>query len=142
MMHAPTDNEILLAEQRLNESRRQMVAATSRSKAALRDALVKPGTLLGVAGASALAGYLLFRPPRVQRVNVSTGPSSTTTAATAAAASTSMAGIVMAFVMRYAMRQFSGTGMHMLKQVLRHNRHNGSGRSHAVVTPSSSGTVH
>jgi hypothetical protein len=124
-MRAPTDDEIMQAEKQVTEARREFSAARSRANVAFHDALVKPGTLLGVAGASALLGYYVFKQPASQprrrgKPSSSEAPSTTATAATAAVASTSMAGIVMAFVMRYVMQQLPGIGMGIVRQAIRH----------------------
>jgi hypothetical protein len=116
-MHAPSSHEILLAEQRLMQVRRGLARDGVRLKTAVHAALSRPSTLLGVAGAAGLAGYLMFRPPHV-RVEHTT----TSGAATAAVASTSMAGIIVAFAMRYAMQRLPGIGVQLVERAMRRAR--------------------
>jgi hypothetical protein len=118
MMNAPTDNEIMLAEQRLSDARRALKEGASRTNTALRSALVEPRTLIGVAGVSGLVGYLIFRTRTVRYEYRAGAPSTAATAATAAAASTSLVGIVMAFAMRYAMQHVSGLGLRYFNQAM------------------------
>lgn len=142
MMKAPTDNEIMLAEQRISDAKRDFSLARARANEAFQDTLVKPGTLLGVAGVSAALGYFLFKTPQPAPRTPGEAPSTTSTAATAAVASTSMAGLVMAFVMRYAMQQLPGIGMGIVRQAMRHRGADGRGQagSRAPVRPNV--TVH
>jgi hypothetical protein len=160
MMHAPSRHEILLAEQRLIQSRRELAAGKARLRTAFRATLAKPGTLLGAAGAGAIAGYLLFRRPAAQAEvedarnwlsrwpalserwqalrahlpNVSVGgPSTTTTAATAAGA-TSLAGIILAFATRYAMQRLPGIGLRLVEDAIRKQR---TGRASAYPSGTS-----
>ena len=143
MMHAPTHHEILLAEQRLIQSRRELAAGTVRLRTAFRATLAKPTTLLAAAGAGAIAGYLLFKRPaqvEVARTWLSRwpalserweamrahlpsvgGPSTTTTAATAAG-TTSLAGLIFAFATRYAMQRLPRIGLHMVEDAIRKQR--------------------
>ena len=142
-LRAPSDQEIERAEGRLTAARRDLAASRVRAKAALRAALVKPGILLGVALAAGAAGYFLFR--RQAQVEVARswlsrwpalsarweamrahlpslgGPSSTTTAATAAGA-TSLAGIIFAFAMRYAMQRLPRIGLRLVEDAMRKQR--------------------
>lgn len=130
-MRKPTDNEILLAEQRLVQARREAVASADRLKTAFRNALASPRTLLGVAGVAGLLGYLVFKPAAPRR-REAPAPSTAATAATAAAASTSMAGIVMAFTMRYAMQRLPGIGFRLVEEAFRRSD---SGRSRQGMPP-------
>lgn len=148
MMHAPTHHEILLAEQKLIRSRRELAASKVRLRAAFRATLAKPSTLLGAAGAGAIAGYLLFRRPRVQSEaedarnwlsrwpalsekwealrahlpHVSVGEPSTTTTAATAAGATSLAGLIFTFASRYAIRRLPGIGLRLVEDALRKQR--------------------
>ena len=141
MIRAPTNHEILLAEQNLMRSRRELAAGRLRLRTAFRNTLAKPSTLLGIAVAAGAAGYFLFRRPPVAAAAVNWldrwpalsekwaelrahlpsfgGPSSTTTAATAAAASTSVMGIALAFAMRYAAQRLPAIGLRMVEQAVR-----------------------
>jgi hypothetical protein len=128
MMHAPSDSEILLAEQRFSESRRQVKHSASRARVAFRDTLAKPGTLLGVAGAAGILGYLVFKRPAPEPRNVSHAPSTSTAPA---AASTSLLGILIAFAMRYAAKELPGIGVGLLQKAMRHDA--GAGAYPATV---------
>ncbi len=125
-MRAPTDNEIMLAEQRLCDARRDASAAATRARTTIRDAMVKPGTLLGVAGAAGLIGYLFFKHPKhdPEQRRWWSAPdgqrSSTSDADTAGTASNSLVSGVVAFIMRIAMKQASGIGMGLFKQAIGH----------------------
>jgi hypothetical protein len=150
MIRAPTNHEILLAEQNLMRSRRELAAGRQRLGTAFRNALAKPSTLLGVGLAAGAAGYFLFRRPPVAgavsrldrwpalrdklselRAHLPSfgGPSSTATAATAAAASTSVMGIVLAFAMRYAMQRLPAIGFRWVEQAVRKGAASRAGRS-------------
>ena len=142
-LRAPSDEEIKLAEGRVTDARHELAASRVRARATLRDALVKPGTLLGVALAAGAAGYLLFRRPgqvevarnwlsrrpalsarwEAVRAHLPSfgGPSTTTTAATAAGA-TSLAGIIIAFATRYAMQRLPGIGLRFVEDAIRKQR--------------------
>ena len=120
-MRGPTDAEIKSAEERLMRARREVLARSLRVKIAGRAALVKPVTLLGVAGAAGIAGYLMFRRPvavEVPRWSFRRQPTTASTATTAAA-STSIAGLVVAFAMRYAMQRLPGIGIKLVEDTLR-----------------------
>jgi len=150
MIRAPTNHEILLAEQNLMRSRRDLSAARLRLKTAFRDTLAKPSTLLGVVLAAGAAGYFLFRRPPVAaavnwldrwpalsekwaelRAHLPSfgGPSSATTAATAAAGSTSVMGIALAFAMRYAAQRLPAIGFRLVEQAVRKGVASRAGRS-------------
>lgn len=148
-LHAPSDEEIRLAEGRLTDARRELAASKVRARSALRAALVKPWTLLGVALAAGAAGYVLFKRPaqadvaknwlsrwpalsahwEAMRAHLPSfgGPSTAATATTAAGA-TSLVGIVVAFAMRYAMQRLPRIGLQIVEQALRRQR--------AAATPS------
>ena len=157
MIRAPTNHEILLAEQDLMRSRRELAAGRVRLKTAFRNTLAKPSTLLGVGLAAGAAGYFLFRRPPAAavaanwldrwpalsekwtelRAHLPTfgGPSSTTTAATAAAASTSVMGIALAFAMRYAAQRLPAIGFRLVEQAVRKGVASRAGKS-GPVSPS------
>ena len=142
-LSAPSDKEIELAEARLIDARRELATGRTRARAAFRAAMVKPWTLAGVVLAAGAAGYFLFRrPPQVEaaknwlsrwpalsaqwdtlRSHLPTfgGPSTATTATTAAGA-TSVAGLVVAFAMRYAMQRLPRIGLQIVEQALRRQR--------------------
>ena len=154
---APSDEEIKLAEGRITDARHELVASRARARAALRDGLVKPWFLLGVALAAGAAGYLLFRRPAQAEVArnwlsrwpalsarweelrahlPSFGGPSTAATATTAAGATSLAGLVVAFAMRYAMQRLPKIGLRLVEDALRKQR--------SVATPSypSGASVH
>jgi hypothetical protein len=114
MMKAPTDNEILLAEQRLDQARQEVVASAARLQSEFRATLAKPSTLIGVAVAAGLLGYYLFKPSRrprrpARRVRARRAEDRTTDET-----SKSLASIVVAFAMRYAMQRLPAVGMQLL----------------------------
>ena len=131
MMHGPSDEEIERAEGRVTQSRRAFVASRARARTALRATLVKPVTLFGVALAAGAAGYLIFKRPQVKaaddwrarwsalRASFPNWGASSSGTATAAAASTSVAGIIVAFAMRYAMQRLPGIGLRLAEQAVR-----------------------
>lgn len=114
MIRGPSHHEILLAEQRLMQARRETAADAVRLQTAVRATLARPSTLLGVAGAAGVAGYLTFRRSRVRVEH--TAPSG---AATTEVASTSLAGIIVAFAMRYAMQRLPGIGLQLIERAMR-----------------------
>jgi len=134
VIHAPSSHEILLAEQRLMQARREVAADAVRLQTAVRATLAKPSTLLGVAGAAGVAGYLIFRRPRAVRA----APSD---AATGAVASTSVAGIVVAFAMRYAMQRLPGIGLQLIERAM-HRGGSAAGPIDPRTSYRSAGTLH
>ena len=97
MTRAPTLAAIHAAELRVAQSRRDTTDGVRRARLALQATLARPSTLVFVAGAAGLLGYWLARRQPPQRV----APSSE---GLAIAATTSVAGLVLAFVVRYAMQ--------------------------------------
>ena len=142
MIRAPTNHEILLAEQNLMRSRRELIAGGQRLKTAFRNTLAKPSTLLGIGFAAGAAGYFLFRRPPVAvavswldrwpalrdkwlelRAHLpSIGGPSTAATETTAAGATSLAGIILAFATRYAMQRLPGIGLRMVEDAIRKPR--------------------
>ena len=134
MIHAPSSHEILLAEQRLMKARREVAADAVRLQTAVRATLAKPSTLLGVAVAAGVAGYLIFRRPRAVRA-------APLDAATGAVASTSMAGILIAFAMRYAMQRLPGIGLQLIERAM-HRGASAAGPIDPRTSYRSAGTLH
>lgn len=156
ILSAPSDEDIRRAEGRLTDARRELAASRVRARVTVRAALVKPGTLLGVAVAAGAAGYFLFRRPAQAEVATNWlsrwpalsaqweamrphlpsvgGPSTaaTATTATTATGANSLVGIVLAFAARYAMQQLPRIGLQFVEQSLRKQR--------AATRPYPSGT--
>ena len=113
MTRAPTLAAVHKAEVRLAQSRRDTADSLRRARVAVRATLARPSTLALVAGAAGLLGFWLARrQPQPQAIPSSGGA--------AIVAKTSVAGLVLAFVVRYAMQHLPS----MLRQlwVARHQR--------------------
>ncbi len=123
MMRGPTDAEIKSAEERLMRARREVLARSLRVQIAGRAAMVKPVTLLAVAGVAGVAGYLMFQRPPVREVEVPRWSfrrqPTTASTATTAVATTSIAALVVSFALRYAMQRLPGIGMRLIEDTLR-----------------------
>lgn len=128
----PSDEEIRAAELRLQQAERDLSEGRKRARAALLDFAVHPVTLLGIAVAAGVAGYLLFKPPPVvpedwrSRLTKWTkglvpprAPTKAETAATTAATTTGVMGIIVALAMKYATKQLPGIGFKLFNQAMR-----------------------
>ena len=95
MKHAPARSAILTAERRLAQSRRDTVESFCRLRSALRSRLAQPSSLALAAGLGALIGFWLVRrrDPRTTRAGNGT--------------SKSMAGLAMAFLIRFGWQRLS-----------------------------------
>ena len=131
-LQRPTDEEIRTAELRLQQAERDLSEGSKRAKSAALDVAVHPVTLLAIAVAAGVAGYMLFkRPPVVpedwrSRLTKWTkglvpprAPTQAETAATTAATTTGVMGIIVALAMKYATRQLPGIGFKLLNQAMR-----------------------
>ena len=94
MMRAPRQTAVYAAELRVAQSRFDTLTGLRRASGAFRAALIRPSTLALIVAAGGLLGFWLVRGRRPQAPYAS-GP-------VAVAATTSVAGLVMAFVLRYA----------------------------------------
>ena len=130
----PSDEEIRAAELRLQQAERDLSEGKKRAKAAVVDFVVKPATLLGIAAVAGVAGYMIFRKPKVVevpddwRARLSKwtkglvpprAPTQTETAVTTAATTTGVMGIIIALAMRYATRQLPGIGLRLFNEAMR-----------------------
>ena len=96
MMRAPTLAAIYAAELRVAQSKRNTRDSLRRVRVAFRATLARPSTLALVAGAAGLFGFWLARRPQPQATSPSDGAT--------VAPTTSVAGLVLAFIVRYAMQ--------------------------------------
>jgi hypothetical protein len=96
MKHAPTRSAIFAAERKLVQSRRDTEESYGRFRSALRSRLARPSSLALAVGLAALIGFWLVR--RKPRTTTRAGNGT----------STSMAGIAIAFLIRFGWRRFSG----------------------------------
>ena len=103
MNRAPSRAAIYAAELRVGEAKRATRENAQRARTALRERLAQPTTLIAVFAASAAGGFLLAR--RNKQTKVKVRYRSSADSAKTAAASTSIAGLVLAFAMRYAMER-------------------------------------
>jgi hypothetical protein len=99
MTRAPTPAAIYAAELRVAQAKRNTRESLQKANTAFRAALVRPTTLLGVLAASGVVGFFLARRPK--KVQVSSAPSETASVA----ATTSLAGVILAFIVRYVMQR-------------------------------------
>ena len=97
MMRPPTLAAIHAAELRVAQSAQDTRQSLRRVRAAFRAALARPRTLALAAGAGGLLGFWLARRPR--------GVSATATDGDGVARTPSAGGVVLAFIVRYAMQQ-------------------------------------
>lgn len=98
MTRAPTLAAIHAAELRVAQSRRDTADGLRRARVALRATLARPSTLALVAGAAGLLGFWLARRrPQPQATPASDGAAIVT--------STSVAGLVLALIVRYGMQR-------------------------------------
>jgi hypothetical protein len=95
MMREPTLAAIYAAERRVAQSEQDTRDGLRRVRVAFRAALTRPSTLALIAGAGGLFGFWLARRP--QTTSSSAGVGTATTA--------SGAGLVLAFIGRYAMQR-------------------------------------
>jgi hypothetical protein len=96
MKHAPTRSAIFAAERKLVQSRRDTEESYGRFRSALRSRLARPSSRALAVGLAALIGFWLVR--RKPRTTTRAGNGT----------STSMAGIAIAFLIRFGWRRFSG----------------------------------
>lgn len=106
MMRAPALSAIHAVELRISQSRLATRASLHRAHVALRTMLSRPSTLALAAGAAGLFGFWLARRLRRQQALLE---NSATVARTA-----SVAGLALAFVMRYGMQ-----GLHFIYRQVR-----------------------
>ncbi len=97
MMRAPSDTDILRAEQRLVASEREVAQSIARLRLEFRATLAKPATLLGIACVGVIAGYSVGRhfgrgPKPVERIAVKS--------------TASLAGNAFAFLVRHGLRHW------------------------------------
>ena len=97
MMRAPTLAAIYAAELRVAQSKGNTRDSLRRVRVAFRATLARPSTLALVAGAAGLFGFWLARRPQPQATSPSDGAT--------VAPTTSVAGLVLAFIVRYAMQR-------------------------------------
>ena len=104
-MNRPASKEaIYAAELRVVEAKRATREHFDRSRTALRTTIARPTTLAAVFALATGAGFWLTRKEK-RPTKVTYRSRSSSEAATTAAASTSIAGLVLAFAMRYAMER-------------------------------------
>jgi hypothetical protein len=96
MIRAPTLAAIYAAELRVVQARQSTRDSLCRARVALRATLARPSTLAVVAGAAGLLGFWLARRPPPQATSTAAGEGVATT--------TSATGLVLAFIVRYAMQ--------------------------------------
>jgi len=96
MKHAPTRSAIFAAERKLAQSRRDTEQSYGRFRSALRSRLARPSSLAWAVGLAALIGFWLVRRNK---------PRTATRAGSGT--SNSMAGIAIAFLIRFGWQRFS-----------------------------------
>lgn len=96
MMRAPTHSAIDAAELRVALARRNTWDDLGRVRVAFRTALARPSTLALIAGAAGLFGFWIARRPE---------PQATAASKTGAATTNATAGLVLTFIVRYAMQR-------------------------------------
>jgi len=96
MKHAPTRSAIFAAERKLVQSRRDTEESYGRFRSALRSRLARPSSLALAVGLAALIGFWLVRRNK---------PRTATRAGNGT--STSMAGLAIAFLIRFGWQRFS-----------------------------------
>jgi hypothetical protein len=96
MKHALTRSAIFTAERRLEQSRRDTVESFCRLRSALRSRLARPSSLALAVGLAALIGVWLVRRNKPSTTRAGNGTS------------TSIAGLAIAFLIRFGWRRFSG----------------------------------
>lgn len=101
MMRAPTRAAIYAAELKVAQAKRDARDSTSRVRVALRATLARPTTLALIAAAGGLYGFWLARRPQPTATKT---PTSTSASTSTAVATTSVAGVVLAFIVRYVMQ--------------------------------------
>ena len=94
---SPTLAAIYAAELRVAQSNGNTRDSLRRVRVAFRATLARPSTLALVAGAAGLFGFWLARRPQPQATSPSDGAT--------VAPTTSVAGLVLAFIVRYAMQR-------------------------------------
>ncbi len=94
MIRAPTRAAIYAAELRVVEAKQNTRDSLCRARGALRAKLARPSTLALAAGAAGVFGFWLARRPQ-PRATSATGDASVAT-------KTSVFGLVLAFLVRYA----------------------------------------
>ena len=99
MMRVPTLNAIYAAELKVAQSRLQTYDALQRGRNAFRVALARPASVVTVAAAATFFGYLLARRFRPKSVSIANRASASNARMVPAA------GLIMAFILRYAKRQ-------------------------------------
>lgn len=119
MMKRPTDEEIRAAELRVEQAERDFATGKVRTQAAMLDFIVHPLTLLGVVVAAAGAGYLLFKPQPKAPVKVQWPWQQKVSPEVKQTTAASIVSLLLAFGMRYAMRNLPSIGYRVLGQALR-----------------------
>ena len=97
MMRLPTPTAIYAAELRVAQSRWNTRDSLRRARVALLATLARPSTLALVAGAAGLFGFWLARRPR--------SPAPSSSEGVPVGKTTSAAGLVLAFLVRYAVQR-------------------------------------
>lgn len=97
MIRAPTRAAIHAAELRVVEAKQSTRDSLCRARGALRAKLARPSTLALTAGAAGVLGFWLARRPQPPATSPAAGAGVVTT--------TSAVGLVLAFIVRYAMQR-------------------------------------
>jgi hypothetical protein len=97
MTRAPHQNAIYAAELRVAQSRWNTQESLRGVRVAFRATLARPSTLALIAGTAGPVGFWLARQPQPQSTSAFDGA--------AAAKTTSVAGVMLAFIMRYGMQR-------------------------------------